>query len=597
MYVGFLLFLMFIPYFALQLHKNKLEALPNSFGDLTALTTLDLSHNALTTLPSNIFALPELTTLNVSHNKLTDLPFNAPFAGGGSRANQGGSSFFTPTITRATVPLPRLHTLNASYNNIAASGIHLVVPASLVKLDLSVNPLGLSDPNCKALIQQLGGLKHLKEAHFENSEIGDEAFPPDAFPSGSAFPAIRILDFGETRVTMEAVKAALSGMKQQLSFDVTAQDPPGGVVQVIIGKKVVREAWELEIERRAKSRAGKSVDIQSELNSNGGSIPNFPKTEVEKEAWEVEAEQGLLTEGGKRRARAAAAAATAEAKHSTKKLGIGAPPNAPVDRTPSPTTGPPLTSPQYYIQTTQTLTLPPSTAPAKAPGHGRAFSLAASSSANLVAPTHLAVPAPTLPLSVIMNQPFAKNLRELILINRRMDRSFVLPFLPDGNGEDFLPNLEVLNLEGCGLADVVTVCRTALASGTTTPPRSTEPILPLLAKLFPNLRTLNLSYNAITNASLTMDTLSSLILSSPGKKGLKHLRLRGNGFSDLTGFQHLAESFKGNREVPAWALDELDLRDNEIGKLPPELGLLPLEVFLVDGNVYVTLINSTPCPR
>ena len=31
----------------------------------------------------------------------------------------------------------------------------------------------------------------------------------------------------------------------------------------------------------------------------------------------------------------------------------------------------------------------------------------------------------------------------------------------------------------------------------------------------------------------------------------------------------------------------MDLRDNEIGKLPAELGLLPLEVFLVEGNTYV----------
>ena len=49
--------------------------------------------------------------------------------------------------------------------------------------------------------------------------------------------------------------------------------------------------------------------------------------------------------------------------------------------------------------------------------------------------------------------------------------------------------------------------------------------------------------------------------------------------------QGLAESFRGNRAVPEWKLEELDLRANEIGKLPPELGLLLLDVFLVDGNV------------
>jgi hypothetical protein len=29
----------------------------------------------------------------------------------------------------------------------------------------------------------------------------------------------------------------------------------------------------------------------------------------------------------------------------------------------------------------------------------------------------------------------------------------------------------------------------------------------------------------------------------------------------------------------------LDLRDNKISKLPSELGILPLDVFLVDGNM------------
>ena len=76
-----------------------------------------------------------------------------------------------------------------------------------------------------------------------------------------------------------------------------------------------------------------------------------------------------------------------------------------------------------------------------------------------------------------------------------------------------------------------------------------------------------------------------IILRSPHRKGLRHLRLRGNRISDLDGFLGLAEAFKGNRDVVDWMLEELDVRDNEIGKLPPELGLLPMDVFLVDGNM------------
>ncbi|TFK69704.1 L domain-like protein [Pluteus cervinus] len=568
-----------------DLHKNKLTALPNSFADLTALTTLDLSHNDLSSLPDNIFALPELTILNLSHNNLTTLPFNAPFGNGKGRIQQPSTGFFTPTITRATSPLPKLHNLDVSHNKITASGIDLRLPTSLTKLDLSLNPLGSSGPQLEPLMQALAKVSSLKELRFENSEIGDDALPAGAFTFANPFPSLRLLDFGETRVTMTAVKQALSGMKQELDFVYTTQDPPEGVVRVLVGKRVIKEAWEIEIERRAKSKSHIHTDESGSQSTTTATSP--PKKEVLKEDWEIEAEQGLLTEGGKRRMRAAAAAtATApDARATTANLGIGVPSAVPSARSPSPT-GLSLTSAQYYSQATQTLTLPPSAPLSKAPGHARAFSLAAPARSTSTSPTHLAVPAPTLPLSVIVSQPYASTLRELVLVNRRMDRSFALPFVPEGESNHFLPSLEELNLEGCGLADMVSISYTTPASGAVTPPRSTAPIIHLLAKFFPSLQTLNLSFNALTSTALTPEGLSELILAGPTRKGLKHLRLRGNRLADLSGFQIVAESFKGNRAVPDWKLDELDLRDNEIAKLPSELGLLPLDVFLVDGNTF-----------
>lgn len=165
-----------------------------------------------------------------------------------------------------------------------------------------------------------------------------------------------------------------------------------------------------------------------------------------------------------------------------------------------------------------------------------------------------------------------------------MDRSFSVPRIPQGP-PGYLPKLEELDLEGCNLSDFVSM-HTTEHTGETTPPRSNEPILPTLSKLFPSLQTLNLSYNGLTNASLNTEALSTLILTSPHRRGLRHLRLRGNRISDLDGFVNVAEQFKGNREVVGWKMEELDLRDNEIGKLPPELGLLPLDVLLVDGNTF-----------
>ena len=592
-----------------------MASLPKTFADLTALTVLDLSHNSLTALPDNLFALPELTTVNLSHNLLSGLPFNAPFASsdGRSRPNQYTSDiFFTPVVARASTSLPRLVVLDVSYNQISAVAIDEIVPVSLTRIDLSGNPLGPS----QTLLRNLASLKKLKELKLEKAEIGDDSFPPTLF-SDAPFPNLRLLDVSETQVTLEPVKGALKLMKQELNFDFTTEDPPDGVVRVLVGKRIIKEPWELELERRAKARRTnttsfnddwtspappqRSNDQASAANSTPLSetttepavkpavdmikIPNKPSTKVVKEAWEIEAEQGLLTEGGRRRARAAAAAAAQS--HNSANIGLGMPSTTHSSSPPPMSPGSGLSNPQYFTSSTQTLRLPPSAPLAKSAGHSRAFSLAAptlsASSLGGLRTDDVSIPASTLPLSVINTQSFAQTLRVLILANRRMDRSFALPSSP-GSISGFLPCLEELDLEGCNLTDLVTVYPDS-TSGRTSPPRSTEPILPILAKLFPSLRTLNLSYNALTNASLTPEALSTLILTSPHRKGLRHLRLRGNKFSELDGFLNLAEAFKGNRNVPEWKLEELDLRDNEIGKLPPELGLLPLDVFLVDGNM------------
>ena len=627
----------------LQLHQNKIATLPETFADLTALTSLDLSHNHLDSLPKHIFALPNLTILNISHNEITALPFDAPFSNANSRSHDsGGGSFFAPVIIRATTPLPCLLTLDASHNKILANAIdhdNCKLPILLSKLDLSFNPLGVGNTKCRSLVQELSKLKKLKELKLEAAEIGNGAFASDlfAFSSISLFPALKVLELGETKVTTETVEAAFKTMERELTFDITTEDPPDGVIRVIVGKKVIKEAWELEAERKARNRPAqlrnsdpesarrtgqesvKEVDkesweIEAEQGllteggrrraraaaaaaasaSKGQDIRNQTAAEkriVVKEAWEIEAEQGLLTEGGRRRARIAAAAAAAAPKPT---LENGKLPNA-LGNDSQNTSNLSLSSPQYYTPVTQTLTLPSSTPPSKA--HSRAISFAAPTSSWSTTSTlksDIALPTPSLPLALIATQPFAEKLKILNLANRRMDRSLSLPPLADGVAADepWLPNLEELSLEGCGFGDTVPVTRQHKAgSGPATPLRSNEMLLPLLATLFPSIRTLDLSYNTLTSASIKTDMLSSLILSSPDdsssapRKGLKHLRLRGNRLTELEGLQGIAQLFRGNREVPTWKLDELDLRDNEISKLPPELGLMPLDVFLVDGNL------------
>ena len=280
---------------------------------MSALTSLDLSHNALAAVPLQLFALPNLTTLNVSHNFLTALPFSAPFSTNDVaplRGHQslGISSFFAPVVTYASTPLPKLAILDASHNKFTATSIDHAsgsLPKALVKLDLSANALG----DCQSLMLALSSLEKLKEVRFETADIGDESLPSDLFISlsVSSLPNIRLVDFSQTRITVETVKSTFSPLGRELNFDFTTEEPPAGVIRVLVGKKVVKEAWELEAERRARLRTMKPQPFEEDymMAGIGCSKPNQTAT---KEAWEVEAEQGLLTEGAKRRARGAAAA-------------------------------------------------------------------------------------------------------------------------------------------------------------------------------------------------------------------------------------------------------------------------------------------------
>ena len=98
---------------------------------------------------------------------------------------------------------------------------------------------------------------------------------------------------------------ALSKLEKELSFDFVNEDPPPGVMRVLVGRQIIREAWEIEAERRLKARTAhlaKPTDGDEEPQKNGAKPA--PKPEIVKEVWEFEAEQGLLTEGGRRRARA-----------------------------------------------------------------------------------------------------------------------------------------------------------------------------------------------------------------------------------------------------------------------------------------------------
>ncbi|KAF9073389.1 hypothetical protein BDP27DRAFT_1391006 [Rhodocollybia butyracea] len=513
-----------------DLHANAITALPSSFGDLTQLTVLDLSQNRLTALPDNIWTFPELTSLNISNNQLQELSFGKPFSSSSTRkGGGGGGGFFGPVQTRSSVPLPKLVTLNAAHNNITAEGIDVLhFPALLVKLDLAFNPLARAGDS-GSVIHNLTRMVKLRELRMEGADIGDEAFE----------------ELNGKPVTKEGVVRSIQG--RELHFDGTPTTATGGDDQYAEG--VLRVVWEIEAERRARERGTRGRGAAAKAKVPEPKRAAETATATTKEAWELDAEAGLLTEGGRRRARAKAMEEAAQ---------VSAASNAASTSSSSSTSS---IYAQYFTRSTQTLTLPPSAA---RPRRNRASDMDVRASASA---HELALPIPSVPLYEISLLPFASTLKVLCLKSRRADRSWTVP----GDGE--------LDLEGCNFADTVPV------SGLSGPTQQTLPLIPLITSLFPHLRTLNLSYNLLTSRALTREALEGVVLLSRDDakgisgKGLKHLNLRGNKLSSLDGFVGIAEALKSDE-------DELDLRDNDVDKLPPEMGMFPMEVFLVDGNAF-----------
>lgn len=498
------------------------------------------------------------------------------------------ATFFDGEIRRADSPLPKLRLLNAEKNNLTSSSIDIShIPANLTHLHLSHNPLGPSS----SLIRTLAEFKNLQELHMAFAMIEDEALL--CTPSNK-FPVLQQLNLEETKVTAQAIRTFFAGSEREkdFRFDITSSGPKSGEMYIVVGKKVIKEEWEIEADNHMLKKKASRSAIDLKMESDLISIPPLPTKSIEKEAWELEMENGLLPEVAQRKVRAAKAASASSS--SLFPLPSGRTNDTTNNNTRNVETQSqadvsevcPLSSSSYYSEANQSLTLPPS----QPRTHSRTFSLA-SNLKGKPSKEDLTLPTATLPLNIIMQAPFAATLKTLILRCRRADPTFSLPLVMFSSGisSASLPNLEELNLEACSLNDSVSIIPETTAGHLPPFPSRKENTLQLIAKLFPSLSVLILSSNNLTTASVTADVLSTLILPSSAdgiiRKGLRILRLESNKIGSLEGFEPIAELFKGNRQVEGWRLEELDVRSNDIEKLPVLMGLLPLDVFLVENNL------------
>jgi len=138
----------------LNLRKNQLKNLSNNFGELTELTILDLSENQLTDLPANFGNLKKLIKLSLLSNKLFSLPENFGDLLALTDLTLSHNNFIT--LSPSLGNLKQLRDLSLTYNNKLSS-----LPDNFGHLT-ELRNLDLANTALVTLPESFGDLKNLE---------------------------------------------------------------------------------------------------------------------------------------------------------------------------------------------------------------------------------------------------------------------------------------------------------------------------------------------------------------------------------------------------------------------------------------------------
>ncbi len=198
----------------LALAKNKLESLPEDFGDCHALRHLDLSDNVLQTLPESFGQLDIYGTLDLRNNELEQLPDSF---GQLTLGKEGWPSYIYLDDNKLTdVPVfgPRMHVISLSLRNNRLEHLPrwffeiptLPIRYELRSLELSGNPL--SEDEVDAL-----------KARFAEENAKDSSFTgPEIRFTPTAEEASRSLAQNVAR--LEQLQSTIPGLREAGRFEV-----------------------------------------------------------------------------------------------------------------------------------------------------------------------------------------------------------------------------------------------------------------------------------------------------------------------------------------------------------------------------------------
>ncbi|KAI5076443.1 hypothetical protein GOP47_0008508 [Adiantum capillus-veneris] len=139
---------------SLDLSSNRLKLLPDSLGGLVELHTLNVERNELLALPDTIGLLKNLKVLNVTRNKLTSLPESISQCSGLEILDADLNELaYLPSLIGSS--LPNLKQLSLRWNKLRSLPTSVCNLKSLRRLEVKFNYL-------KSLPQAIGNLTNLE---------------------------------------------------------------------------------------------------------------------------------------------------------------------------------------------------------------------------------------------------------------------------------------------------------------------------------------------------------------------------------------------------------------------------------------------------